>query len=101
MSDLMNRTTPMYPNVPPVPLVGLDGNAFSIMGRVAKHMRSGGCTEAQVQAYVSSATGGDYNRLLQVTLMTVPVRRPPEGIDEYLEYTNSIHGLTDLGQVEE
>lgn len=76
----------MYPDCPPIPLVGVDGNAFSIMARVHRSMRAGGCTDDQIQAYTTSATAGDYNRLLQVTLMTVPVMKPPDGWEDYLAY---------------
>jgi len=54
-------------------LVGQDGNAFSIMGIVAKAMRRAGCTEADVTAYTEDAMSGDYNNLLQVSMRTVNV----------------------------
>jgi len=59
-----------YPHIK-VRLVGEDGNAFSIIGRVKKAMREGGCTEEQMDEYVAEATSGDYNHLLTVTMNTV------------------------------
>lgn len=58
---------PKYPHIK-VSLVGEDGNAFSILGRVTKAMRRGKCTEEQVKEFMSEATTGDYDHLL-VTVM--------------------------------
>lgn len=59
-----------YPNVN-VKLVGEDGNAFFILGRVAQAMKRGGCTKEEVSAYLKEAKSGDYNNLLRVTMNTV------------------------------
>lgn len=61
-----------YPNIT-VKLVGEDGNAFSIMGRVTKAMRRAGCTPEQIKEYTNEAMSGDYNHLLQVTMSYVEV----------------------------
>lgn len=50
-----------------VRLVGEDGNAFSIMGRVKRELVRSGQKEA-AEEYLERATEGDYNHLLQVTL---------------------------------
>ena len=57
-----------------VKLVGEDGNAFSIMGRVVKAMRKAKCSDEDIKAYRTAATSGDYNNLLRVTMDTVSVR---------------------------
>lgn len=64
-----------------VPLVGEDGNAFSIMGRVSKALRRAGYGDA-VKPYMDEAMSGDYDNLLRVTAQTVNVGNDPEA-DEY------------------
>lgn len=56
-----------YPEVN-VPLVGEDGNAFSILGRVQKAMRRAGVPKEELDAYFAEATSGDYDHLLRVTM---------------------------------
>ena len=58
---------PKYPNVK-VDLVGEDGNAFAIMGRVSKAMGRAGCTPSQIKEYTDEATSGDYSHLLVTTM---------------------------------
>jgi hypothetical protein len=53
---------------PTVKLVGEDGNAFSIMGRVKKALRRSGADREYVDKYLSEATAGDYDHLLIVTM---------------------------------
>jgi hypothetical protein len=57
-----------------VKLVGEDGNAFSIMGRVTGEMRRAGVDKATIDAYLNEATSGDYDKLLQVTMAYVEVK---------------------------
>jgi len=56
-----------YPDVK-VQLVGLDGNAYSIMGRAQKAARKAGLTKDQIDEYINEAISGDYNHLLAVTM---------------------------------
>lgn len=56
-----------YPEVN-VPLVGEDGNAFAILGRVQKAMRRAGVPKEELDAYFAEATSGDYDHLLRVTM---------------------------------
>jgi hypothetical protein len=56
-----------------VKLVGEDGNAFSIMGRVSGAMRRAGVDKETIDAYLNEATSGDYDHLLQVTMQYVDV----------------------------
>jgi len=55
-----------YPEVE-VDLVGEDGNAFSILGRVQKAMRRAGVPTGEIDTYLAEATSGDYDHLLVTT----------------------------------
>lgn len=59
---------------PKVKLVGEDGNAFAIMGRVGKALRRAGYTQEEIDEYQNEATSGDYDNLLRVTMEYVDVR---------------------------
>lgn len=48
-------------------LVGVDGNAYSIMGYVRKAMRECGCTKEELTKYMEDATRGNYDELLIVS----------------------------------
>ena len=56
-----------------VKLVGCDGNAFMIMGKVTRAMRVAGVSREDIEAYRTKAMAGDYNNLLRVTMETVDV----------------------------
>jgi hypothetical protein len=58
---------PKYPNIT-IALVGEDGNAFSILGRVKRQMRRSGLPEEEFWAFHAEATASDYDNLL-VTVM--------------------------------
>ncbi len=58
---------------PVVQLIGSDGNAFAIMGKVARALRLAGKPEL-VKPYMEEATSGDYDHLLQVTMKYVDVQ---------------------------
>lgn len=45
-------------------LVGVDGNAFSIMGNFQKAARRQGWTKEEIDQVINEATSGDYNHLL-------------------------------------
>ncbi len=51
-----------------VRLVGEDGNAFAIMGRVRQAMKRARVPRETIDAYTAEATSGDYYNLLKVTL---------------------------------
>ena len=48
-------------------LVGIDGNAFSVMGYVSKCMRQEGMSRQDIENYRKDAMSGDYNNLLAVS----------------------------------
>ena len=56
-----------------VQLSGEDGNAFSILGKVSKALKTAGHKEA-VEEFYEEATSGDYNHLLQTAMSFVDVR---------------------------
>jgi hypothetical protein len=49
-------------------LVGLDGNAFALMGAFSKQARREGWTKPEIDAVLAEAMKGDYDHLLR-TLM--------------------------------
>lgn len=51
-------------------LVGLDGNAFSLMGAFSRAARKEGWTSEEISAVTNQCMSGDYNNLL-ATLMEV------------------------------
>ena len=69
-----------YPDIT-VKLVGEDGNAFAIMGRVTRGLRDGLRKEGmsaekineEVKAFQKEATAGDYDNLLCVCMNWVDV----------------------------
>lgn len=68
MSEESN--TPKYPNVT-VPLIGQDGNAFMIVGRVSGELKRAGVPKEEVDQYIEEATSGDYDHLLATTMKWV------------------------------
>lgn len=64
---------PDYPNVV-VKMVGEDGNAFSIIGRVVRELRAAGEIDAANQFKTKAMTECDsYDELLQLVVHTVDV----------------------------
>lgn len=57
-----------------VELVGHDGNAFAVMGKVQKALRKADVPEEEVKEYLDEAMAGDYNHLLQTTMAWVTVK---------------------------
>ena len=58
---------------PTVKLVGEDGNAFSILGRVKEALRRAGADKEYIDKYLNAATSGDYDHLLVVSMGYVDV----------------------------
>lgn len=52
-----------YPDIR-VRLVGVDGNAFNILGLCKRAAQKSGLAEAEVKAFLDEATAGDYAHLL-------------------------------------
>ena len=56
-----------------VKLIGEDGNAFNILGKVSKALRDAGYDQAFIDGYMEQATSGDYDHLLMTTMIYVEV----------------------------
>lgn len=54
-----------------VQLIGLDGNAFVILGKCRKAMwKSKNFSEKDIKKFIDEATSGDYDHLLQTVVNT-------------------------------
>lgn len=74
-------------------LVGIDGNAYAIMGYVRRCMREVGMSKEEVETYIEDATSGDYNHLLYVSSeMVDKCNRWAEGFQELCDFVNSYEG---------
>ena len=49
-------------------LVGLNSNAFVLLGVFEKNARRQGWTEEEIDSVIDDATSGDYNHLLSVLM---------------------------------
>jgi hypothetical protein len=58
---------------PKVKLVGEDGNAFLIIGKVCNALRKAGCSPEHIKEYQKKVMRGDYNNLLVVTMEYVDI----------------------------
>ena len=58
---------------PTLKLVGQNGNAFSMMGRVKQSLRRAGADKEYIDKYLKEATSGDYDHLLVVSMEYVNV----------------------------
>lgn len=56
-----------------VKLLGEDGNAFAILGRVRRAMIREKVSDTIITQYMKDATAGDYDNLLAVTMQYVEV----------------------------
>jgi len=62
-----------YPDIT-VKLVGSDGNAFAILGKVSGAMRrAGNVPKEEIDAFMEEATSGDYDHLLATCMKWVDV----------------------------
>jgi len=67
---------------PIVQLIGMDGNAYSILGRVAKALRKAGQGNL-VEEYMKKAQSGDYDNLLAVTMEYTDEPSELDDADQY------------------
>lgn len=68
--DLEGRVR--YPSIT-VELIGQDGNAFFIIGRVRQALRRAGVSKEEVDTFAEEAMSGDYDHVLQTVLTWVNV----------------------------
>lgn len=56
-----------------VELVGHDGNAFAILGKVRNTMRKVGVSQMEIEKFTTEAMAGDYDHLLRTVMEWVNV----------------------------
>ena len=56
------------PPKPTVKLLGEDGNAFAIMGKVAIALKKAGFSEEHIDEYYEESSSGDYDNLIRVAM---------------------------------
>lgn len=61
---------PKYPDIH-VQLVGMDGNAFAIMGAVSAALRRAGVPSEEIEQYHQESMSGDYDNLLATAMRWV------------------------------
>jgi hypothetical protein len=71
----MEVFTPKYPTVKVgINLMGPDGNAFVILGRVRKALEIANVPKTEIEDFTDEATTGDYENLLRVCASWVSFR---------------------------
>jgi hypothetical protein len=63
-------------------LVGIDGNAFSVMGYVLRAMKECNMSKEEQSDYQTKAMSGDYNNLLAVSIEMIDKCNEICGSDE-------------------
>ena len=69
---IKEEKTIKYPEVE-VELVGTDGNAFALIGKVQKALKEAEVSKEELDEFFNEATSGDYNHLLQTCMAWVNV----------------------------
>lgn len=69
----------------PYTLVGVDGNAFCVMGYVRSAMKRAKMTKEDIDAYTKDATSSDYNHLLVVSCEMIDKVNEVLGLNDYDE----------------
>jgi hypothetical protein len=68
--EFIGVDAPKYPEIV-VALVGEDGNAVAIMGRVANAMRKSGVPQEEINQYLDESMSGDYDNVLRTAIKWV------------------------------
>lgn len=63
MPELEKQSQPLHPEIT-VQLVGVDGNAFAIIGTCRQAAKQHGLSKEDITCFVDEATSGDYDYLL-------------------------------------
>lgn len=66
------KVTPKYPNIK-ARLTGQNGNAFNLLGIMQNELRKGKVPKEEIDAFITEATSGDYDHLLQTCMKMVTV----------------------------
>ncbi len=56
-----------------VKLIGENGNAFNIIGKVRKEMKRNGVSNDEIDLFINEAMSGDYDNLLRTCMKYVNV----------------------------
>ena len=72
---MTSTTNIKYPHIY-VPLIGEDGNAFAIIGRVRRALRVANVPDAKVNQFTKQATSGNYDHLLATVTEWVNIHDP-------------------------
>jgi hypothetical protein len=72
---MTSTTNIKYPHIY-VPLIGEDGNAFAIIGRVRRALRVANVPESEVNQFTKQATSGNYDHLLTTVTEWVNIHDP-------------------------
>ena len=68
----MSNAVVKYPNIN-IQLTGGDGNAFMVIGKVAKAMRQAKIPKEEITSFQQEAMSGDYDHLLATAMKWVNV----------------------------
>ena len=71
-------------------LVGLDGNAFSLLGAFSRAAKRQGWTKEEIEEVMKEAKSGDYDHLLRTLVARCEDAPPQEQSDA--EYWRSVRG---------
>jgi len=69
---IKEEKTIKYPEIE-VELVGTDGNAFALIGKVQKALKEAEVSKEELDEFFTEATSGDYNHLLRICMEWVKV----------------------------
>ncbi|MEK6832682.1 MAG: hypothetical protein AABY32_01430 [Nanoarchaeota archaeon] len=64
--------SPKYPHIK-VKLVGTDGNAFALLGKVKNALMKNNVPQIEIDEFLKTAMSGDYDDLLCTCMNTVDV----------------------------
>lgn len=72
MAETQAQPGPKYPHVE-VELVGQDGNALNIIGRVSAGLRRSGVPAEEIAEFTAEAMSGDYDNVIATACRWVEV----------------------------
>ena len=73
MSKATSKNNVKYPQIS-VSLIGMDGNAFAIIGQIKNALKNFGVDNEEINNFYKEATAKDYNHLLNTVLKWVNVK---------------------------
>lgn len=70
--DQTKEQYPKYPHIV-VKLIGEDGNAFAVLGKVIKALKKNNIPKEEIDNFQNQAMSGDYNHLLLTVMQWVEI----------------------------